>query len=109
MIALEGRSFVVSVYGLLRTSDIPDETPLREQILEHAPELLASGGSAVAAPNGEWLSEPAAPEERIFTVEIDHRRVREERQNLDVAGHYARPDVTRLVVNRSRQATVEFE
>lgn len=109
MIALEARSFVVSVSGLLRTSDIPDGIPMREQILDHAPDWLASGGSAVAAPNGEWLLEPVEAEERIFTVEINHRRVREERQNLDVAGHYSRPDVTRLVVNRSRQATIEFE
>ena len=30
------------------------------------------------------------------------------RHSLDVAGHYARPDVTRLVVNRKRQTTTEF-
>jgi hypothetical protein len=29
---------------------------------------------------------------------------RRERQNFDQAGHYSRPDVTRLVVNRNRQA-----
>ena len=39
---------------------------------------------------------------------LDHKRVREERQNFDPAGHYARPDVTQLTVNRERQCTVIF-
>jgi nitrilase len=47
--------------------------------------------------------------ERIVIATLDHRRVREERQNFDPAGHYGRPDVTRLVVDRTRQRTVEFE
>jgi nitrilase len=34
---------------------------------------------------------------------------RRERQNFDPAGHYARPDVTRLKVNRHRQKTVNFK
>jgi nitrilase len=34
--------------------------------------------------------------------------VREERQNFDVAGHYGRPDVLQLHVNRERQASVRF-
>jgi nitrilase len=42
-------------------------------------------------------------------VEIDHARVLEERHSLDVASHYSRPDVTRLVVNRKRQTTAEFD
>jgi nitrilase len=39
---------------------------------------------------------------------IDHARVREERQTFDPVGHYARPDVLRLEVNRERQATARF-
>jgi nitrilase len=42
----------------------------------------------------------------ICQATIDHRRVREERQNFDPAGHYARPDVTQLVLNRERQSTL---
>jgi nitrilase len=42
-------------------------------------------------------------------VEIDHTRVREERQNMDLVGHYTRPDVLQLKVNRERQTVVKFE
>jgi len=31
-----------------------------------------------------------------------------ERQNFDPAGHYSRPDVTQLTVNRERQATLRW-
>jgi nitrilase len=47
--------------------------------------------------------------ESLSVVEIDHERVLEERHSLDVVGHYSRPDVTRLVVSRKRQTTVEFD
>jgi hypothetical protein len=50
-----------------------------------------------------------AGEETLVTAELDHRRVREERQNFDPAGHYARPDVTELKVNRKRLSTVSFD
>jgi nitrilase len=45
-------------------------------------------------------------EEKLIAADIDHKRVREERQNFDPAGHYARPDVLRLTVNRQRQSTL---
>ncbi|MEE8392035.1 MAG: nitrilase-related carbon-nitrogen hydrolase [Anaerolineae bacterium] len=45
-------------------------------------------------------------EERLIVAAVDHKRVRAERQNFDPAGHYARPDVTHLTVNRKRQRTL---
>ena len=46
--------------------------------------------------------------EGIFYAELDFDRVLEERQNFDPVGHYSRPDVTQLVVNRERQGIVKF-
>ena len=70
---------------------------------------MANGGSCVAGPDGEWLLEPVVGDESLHVVELDHGRVLEERHSLDVAGHYSRPDVVRLVVNRKRQTTAEFD
>ncbi len=108
-LAKEGRSYVISVSGLMRRRDIPDGIPQRDLLMRSLPETMANGGSCIAAPDGSWVVEPVVGEERMIVVTLDHRRVREERQNFDPAGHYARPDVARLVVNRERQGTVSFE
>ncbi|TNE50382.1 MAG: carbon-nitrogen hydrolase family protein [Bacteroidetes bacterium] len=102
-LAQEGRSYVLSVCGLFRRSDIPEGFPHRELIVSNAPGLMADGGSCVAAPDGTWLLEPQVGEEGLYLVELDYTRVLEERQNFDPSGHYARPDVLRLVLNPERQ------
>ena len=103
-IALESRSYVASVSGLMRREDIGAGAAWRDVVTAAAPEILANGGSCIAGPDGEWVVPPAGPEETLLVATIDHRRVLEERQNFDPAGHYARPDVTRLEVNRQRQS-----
>jgi nitrilase len=107
-IARESRSYVVSVGSLMRKSDIGADLPHADLLISTADDIMADGGSCVAAPNGEWLLEPQSGDESLYIVELDHERVLEERHSLDVAGHYSRPDVTRLVVNRKRQTTAEF-
>jgi len=107
-IAKEARSFVVSVSGLMRSGDIADGIPFVDEIKAAADDTMADGGSCVAAPTGDWVLEPETGEESLRIAEIDHRIVLEERQSLDVAGHYARPDVTELRVDRRRQSTATF-
>ena len=108
-IARESRSYVVSVSGLMRKSDIDPSLPHADLLIETADALMADGGSCVAGPDGEWLLEPVVGEETLEVIEIDHARVLEERHSLDVVGHYSRPDVVRLKVNRRRQSTAEFD
>ncbi len=107
--AREGRSFVASVSGLMRRGDIGDDLPHADVLRESADDVMADGGSCLAAPTGEWLLEPEAGVESLRVATIDHQLILEERHNLDVAGHYSRPDVTRLIVNRKRQTTTEFD
>jgi nitrilase len=108
--AKEARSYVISAAGLMRPRDFPADTPHRELILaEEDPPFLANGGSCIAGPDGEWIIPPRIEEETLLVAEIDIRRVREERQNFDPSGHYSRPDVTRLTVNRRRQSTLDLE
>jgi len=108
-IARESRSFVVSVSSLMSKTDFPKDTPHLEAILKNAPETLANGGSCIAGPDGEWIVAPVLHKEGLIIQTIDFNRVLEERQNFDPVGHYSRPDVTKLTVNRDRQTTVEIK
>jgi nitrilase len=108
-IAKEARSFVVSVGNLMGVKDFPADTPYREEIIRNAEDPLTDGGSCIAGPDGEWVVEPIVEKEGLFTGIIDFNRVLEERQNLDVSGHYSRPDVTQLMVNRERQSVVKYK
>jgi len=108
-IARESRSFVVSVSSLMRRNDFPKNTPYLDQILHDCPDVLANGGSCIAGPDGEWIIEPQIDSEGLIIQDIDFNRVLEERQNFDAVGHYSRPDVTRLSVNRERQSILELE
>jgi nitrilase len=108
-IARESRSYVVSVSALMKKEDFPPNTPHLEKILAQAPDILANGGSCIAGPDGEWLVAPVLHKEGLIYHDLDFDRVYGERQNFDVAGHYSRPDVTQLMVNRSRQSTVGFK
>jgi nitrilase len=108
-IARESRSFVISVSGLMHRDWIPDDLPQANRIRSAAGGWMADGGSCVAGPDGRWLLEPQIEEEGVWCVDLDIGEVARERQNFDPAGHYSRPDVTRLQVNRKRQKTVRFE
>jgi nitrilase len=93
----------------MQAADIGDELPEADLLRATADEVMADGGSCVAGPDGNWVLEPIVGHEQLSTVGIDHSRVLEERQSLDIVGHYSRPDVTKLVVSRQRQSTVSFD
>lgn len=108
-LAREGRSWVVSVSGLMPSQAIAGSLPQADALRSAAPEWLADGGSCVAGPDGQWVLEPRTECEFLECVELDLATVYRERQNFDPAGHYSRPDVTRLQVDRRRQSTARFE
>jgi len=108
-IAKEGRSFVMSVSGLFSKASIPDYIPHAELMRSNIPDDIANGGSCIMGPSGQWILEPIIDQEGIFTAELDINKVYEERQNFDAAGHYSRPDVTRLTVNRDRNNLLDLK
>jgi len=107
-IAKESRSFVISASVFMCKEDIPSDTPHLEMILENAPDILTDGGSCIAGPDGEFIVEPVTGKEMLITAELDIKHVFKERQNFDPSGHYSRPDVTQLSVNRERQAVLKI-
>jgi nitrilase len=108
-IAKESRSFVISVSGLMRIEDFPKETPHLKTILQNATPVIANGGSCIAGPDGEWIVAPVIDTEGLIISTLDINRVYEERQNFDSVGHYSRPDVTQLIVNRERQSVIKIK
>lgn len=108
-IAKENRMYVLSVSGLMRQEDIHNDIPHHRLIKQNANELLGNGGSCIAAPDGSWVIEPIVGKEVVVTATINLNEVRKERQNFDPCGHYSRPDVFELNVNRQRQKLVHFK
>lgn len=108
-LAKEGRSYCVSVSSLMRRDDVPDDMPYAKEIKAALPDIAANGGSCVAAPDGSWVLPPEIDNESLRFADLDPAFVRRERQNFDPTGHYSRPDVTQLNVNRTRQTLATFE
>ncbi len=107
-IAIEGRVYSLAANGLISLSDVPSDFPLHDELAEAGVEHYCRGGSAIAAPDGTWVVEPVVGEERLVVADLDLRRVSEERQNFDPTGHYSRPDVFTVQVDRRRRAAASF-
>jgi len=92
----------------MRREDFPADIPDLDRILADCPRCWRTEGSCIAAPNDDWVIPPVAGTECLLVATLDRNEVQLERQNLDQAGHYFRPDVTRRVVDRRRQNLASF-
>ena len=99
-IAREGRVFVIGCSTAMRASQMPPELA---KLYPAEREWINPGGSAIVAPDGKIIAGPVDCREEILYAEIDLNAVRAAKWDLDTAGHYARPDVFDLHINRSPQ------
>jgi nitrilase len=98
-IAKEGRVYVLSPCIAMRKDDIPDRYPFKEKYYTGEDEWINVGDSAIVNPEGEFIAGPMRLREEILYAEVDPRLMSGSHWMLDVAGHYARPDVFTLSVN----------
>jgi nitrilase len=95
-IALEGRSWVISVSGFLQPSDFSHLTEIdfpMKSVMESSERNWANGGSVVVNPMGQVVAGPLVDEEGIVYADLDPAIVIQERQNFDISGHYSRFDI----------------
>lgn len=107
-VACEGRCFVLSCCQFVTRDMVPRDLEVIEE-LGGAPEVLSRGGSAIVSPLGEVLAGPLFGEEGILVADLDLSLIAQGKFDLDVVGHYARPDVFRLIVNERPAPPVEPE
>lgn len=104
-IALEGRNFVLSACQAVPKSAYPEGTQFPPQVGNE--NWVIRGGSVIIDPLGTVLAGPVYEEETILYAQIDLMDRVRGKFDLDVAGHYGRPDVFELVVNTEpREGTV---
>ena len=98
-IALEGRCFVLSCNQFARRRDYPPDYP---GDFPGGPDTIVTrGGSCIVNPLGEVIAGPVYDAEAILTADIDLGDTIRGKFDLDVVGHYARPDVFQLTVNEN--------
>ncbi len=104
--AKEGRVYVLGACMPLRKSDFPADAGLAGFYAE-VEDWINVGDSAIVDPDGNFLVGPVEREETILYAEVDPERMLGPRWMLDVAGHYGRPDVFQLKVNRESHPMVD--
>lgn len=106
-IAYEGRCFVISACQYLLRSDCTGDYKCWQG--DDPETVLIGGGSVIASPLGEILAGPARNGEQLLVADIDLNDITRGKYDLDVVGHYARPDIFTLHVNTAKQQAVRLE
>ncbi len=108
-IAKEGRVFVLGACSPVHRDTIPDRLAFKRDFLPDGLEWINPGESAIVDPDGKFLVEPVAGREELLLAEVDPKAMTGPRYQLDVAGHYGRPDVFQLTVRRGVREMVREE
>lgn len=108
-IAREGRCWVLCCGVALERSDLPADFPNLDELYPADENWINPGDSVVVKPNGDVVAGPLSKEKGYLIYDIDTDKAAKSKRALDVAGHYSRPDIFELKVNRSKQRPIKFE
>jgi nitrilase len=107
-IAAEGRCWVLGNGSSMRGKDFPRDFPNRNKLYPDLEAWINPGDSVIVNPYGKIVAGPLHEKHGILYADCDPARASAAKRTLDVAGHYGRPDIFRLEVNREARAPVDF-
>jgi nitrilase len=107
-IATEGRCWVIGNGCAMRGKDIPKDFPERAKLFPDLGEWYNPGDSVVVDPSGKVVAGPLHEKHGILYADCDPAVASAAKRTLDVAGHYGRPDIFKLEVNREALAPITF-
>ena len=107
-IASEGRCWVLGNGSSMRGKDFPRDFPERNRLFPDLEAWFNPGDSVIVDPGGTVVAGPLHEKHGILYADCDPARASAAKRTLDVAGHYGRPDIFRLEVNREARAPVDF-
>jgi predicted amidohydrolase len=101
--AFEGRCFVIAVGQMLKAKELPSELEYSEDLSADRDQWVLNGGSCIIGPDGSYLMPPKFNTGGLLTCVIENLdTVIKERMTLDASGHYRRPDIFELTINKKR-------
>ena len=106
-IAREGGCWVLSTATAVQGKDLPASMPGRDALFSQE-EWINPGGAIVVKPFGGVVAGPLVEEKDVLYATIDPEEARRARKSLDVAGHYGRPDIFKLEIDRRPMPPVTF-
>ncbi|TAE33791.1 MAG: carbon-nitrogen hydrolase family protein [Alphaproteobacteria bacterium] len=90
-IAREGCCFVLSACQYMTRDHVPEHW--KEYVHDSQSDVLIRGGSCIVHPMGHYITEPIYGEKTVIVADIDLRERLHAGYDLDVTGHYSRPDI----------------
>jgi nitrilase len=99
---------VIATGTAIQASDVPADFPGRAQLFPDEADWLCDGGALVVRPFGKVEAGPLNRQKGVLYADIDPTAAARSRRSLDVAGHYARPEIFQLHVNRKPLPPVHF-
>lgn len=105
-IAMEGRCYVLSAGQFITRGEFGADW--RGIIGDSPQDVVMRGASVIVGPLGDVLAGPVYDERAILVAELERDVLVKSRFDFDPVGHYARPDVFSLQVDRRPRPAVAF-